>query len=255
MKFVWRTCIVLSLTGCGAVQTDLPNDSIVSTTLCADTYLLAMPDLEPRLKALSWQSRSSLSRTDTHLQTLPQVDEDPERLLRWKGATIISSAGIEGDINLIWGEDFDTVWKNFAVLSNTLNVVDPSLALQAKLDALPQPATTPRLLYLDRSGATAGTGTFIDAVFRAVGAKNIITTAGWHSPDTENLIGLHPDVIVTSFMGSNYTSVNDKAVRHTALAEKISTTPKINIHGGLWPCAGPGLVKAASQLSQELAKL
>ncbi len=257
MSRVWNGIFVIALMGCSASGPDkvIKSDAIVSTTLCADTYLLALPDLEPRLAALSWQSRSSLSRASDTLKALPQADEDLERLHQWKAATLISSAGTKGDVNLTWGEDFNAVWENFTLLSSALNVTDPSPAFQAQLHNLPKPEQAPRLLYLDRSGATAGTGTFVDAVFRAAGADNIITTAGWHSPDTETLLGLTPDAVVTSFMNSEYVGVNDRSVRHRALAEKIETLPQINIHGGLWPCAGPGLIEATTQLSDALAGL
>ncbi|GGX72050.1 hypothetical protein GCM10011309_22890 [Litorimonas cladophorae] len=247
--------MVVGLAGCGSPSPAISKDAIVSTTLCADTYLMAIPELEPHLAALSWQSRSSLSRAPKSLQSLPQIDDDAERLHRWQDATIVSSAGTKGDINLSWGEDFTTVWTNFSILSKSLNVTDPTPHLKAKLEKLPHPSKDLRLLYLDRSGATAGTGTFVDAVFQAAGATNIIQTPGWQSPDTETLLTLHPDVIVTSFMGSNYVGVNDRSVRHAGLARKIDALPRIDLHGGLWPCAGPGLIEATVQLSSELAKL
>jgi iron complex transport system substrate-binding protein len=253
-----RFLTLLSLTclsGCKVVVADVPPNAVVSTTLCVDTYVLALPDLEQRLAALSWQSRSSLSRTPEHLRHLPQADEDPERLHRWKAATIISSAGQNGDLNLSFGDDFETVWKNFELLSKSLDIANPTQAFKDQLNNLPQPTISPRLLYLNRAGMTAGRGTFVDAVFQAAGAENIIRTSGWHSPDAETLLTLNPDAIVTSFMSSNYVGVNDRAVRHAALAKKIEAYPKIDIHGGLWPCAGPGLIEAATHLSSELTKL
>lgn len=247
--------MVVGLTSCGSPSPEISSDAIVSTTLCADTYLMAIPELKPHLAALSWQSRSSLSRVPKSLQSLPQIDDDAERLYRWQDATIVSSAGTKGDINLSWGEDFTTVWTNFSILSKSLSVPNPTPQLKAKLEQLPQPSKDFRLLYLDRSGATAGTGTFVNAVFQAAGATNIIQTPGWQSPDTETLLTLHPDAIVTSFMGSDYVGVNDGSVRHAGLARKIDELPQIDLHGGLWPCAGPGLIEATVQLSSELTKL
>ena len=188
---------VLSLAGCHAAQSDLPENAIVSTTLCADGYLHALPEIAPRLAALSWQSRSALSVTPDALKSLPQADDDAERLLRWSGTLHISSAGGRGDIDLNWGEDFETIWKNLASLSQKLNTPNPSTALQTRLTQIAKPAKAPKILYLDRSGATAGPGTFVHAVIKAAGGQNMIQNPGWQSPDTEHLIALQPDIIVT----------------------------------------------------------
>lgn len=243
------------LAGCHGPQSDLPENAIVSTSLCADSYLQAFPNLEPRLAALSWQSRSALSRSSDGMKSLPQADDDPERLLRWSGALRVSSAGGGGDIDLNWGEDFETVWENLALLSERLDVPNPAYALQARLRKLDIPQRAPRILYLDRSGATAGPGTFVHSVIEAAGGQNIIKNPGWQSPDTEVLIGLQPDIIVTSFMASEYAGVNDRALRHAALTSKIASLPRINIPGKFWPCAGPGLVEAAEHLNQQLVSL
>ena len=251
----WSLIAVLGVLGCQNSQAEIPKNAIVSTSLCADTYLLALPETHARVAAMSWQSRSSLSRAPSELRSLPQLDDDLERLHNWSDATIISSSGGKGDIDLSWGEDFETVWDNFSTLASALDTPNPSSELQARLDALPPPKKPLRLLYLDRSGATAGPDTFVHAVFQSVGAENVVTQSGWQSPDTETLLQLDPDAIVTSFMGSNYASVNDRTVHHKSLAEKIDALPEIDIPGGVWPCAGPGLVEAAEILSRELVKL
>lgn len=247
------------MTACtGAEPIRVESDQIVSTSLCADSYLLAMPDLHPRLGALSWQSRSSLSRAPELLADLPQAGEGLEHLMRFSNATLVTGPGpaafSKPTLHLAWGEDFETVWRNFSTLSQNLNARDPSDDLKSRLQNLPSLPTRPRLLYLDRSGASAGPGTFVDAVFKAVGAENVITTPGWQSPDTETLLQLQPDFIVTSFMDSDYAGVNDTSLRHAALAKYIDAVPQIDISGSLWPCAGPGLVDAAETLSAGLVK-
>lgn len=247
--------VFMTLVSCNSPNTNLQSNAIVSTTLCADGYLHALPDIESRLAALSWQSRSTLSRTPDHLRALPQADSDPERRLYWANALEVSSAGGTGDIELKWGEDFETVWTNLAFLSAALGASDPSNNLKSRLNALQKPAAAPRILYLDRSGATAGPGTFVNAVIKAVGAENVIENPGWQSPDTEALVTLQPDIILTSFMDSDYAGANDRALRHAALASKIQSLPRIDIPGRLWPCAGPGLVEAAEQLSEAMTKL
>ena len=245
----------IGVVSCGPPAVELPENAIVSQTLCADSYLHALPNLEPRLAALSWQSRSALSVTPNSLKSLPQADTDPERTLLWQDATRISSAGGPGDIDLKSGEDFKTVWENLKMLSKALDTPNPTQTLKARLTALPQPSVRLRILYLNRSGGSAGPGTFVDAVIQASGAQNAIQTPGWQSPDTEALMQINPDIILTSFMGSDYAGVNDRTLRHAALTAKIESVPQIHIPGKLWPCAGPGLVSAAEALSKAMAEL
>jgi len=95
----------------------------------------------------------------------------------------------------------------------------------------------------------------VNAVIEAAGGENVIENPGWQSPDTETLIRLQPDIILTSFNGSNYAGVNDRTMRHAALTSKIESLPRIDIPGKLWPCAGPGLVEAAELLGQAMAEL
>ena len=259
----WPTLLrFLSLAGavslpiaCGQAPVKSVDGSIVSTTLCADGYVHAIPDLTPRLAALSWQSRSTLSATPEWLKSLPQTSPEPEQALIWKDAFRVSSGGGGGDVDLTWGENFEIVWQNLGELSDALNVEDPSEALKTRLQNLTPPKIQPKILYLNRSGATAGPGTFVDAVIRAAGGVNLVETPGWQSPDTETLVQYSPDIILTSFMGSDYSGVNDRAIQHAALAKKIDSLPKIDIPGKLWPCAGPGLIDATEELSKAMADL
>ena len=252
--------VALAATACQKPHnSDINPTDVVSTSLCADSYLLAMPDIAPRLAALSWQSRSALSRAPAELRDLPQAGTDRETLMGWRPAQIITGPGAiplaSSAKHLNWTESFEGVWDNFAALSNALGSSDPSPDLQNRLGNIPAPSRPLRALYLDRSGASAGPDTFVDAVFQAAGVTNILTQPGWQTLDTETLISLAPDVIVTSFMGSDYHGANDRVVRQDALAQKIANTPQIDIPGAFWPCAGPGLVDAAEAISKELATL
>jgi len=217
-----------------------------------------MPDVHDRIAAMSWQSRSTLSLAPKELATLPQAGENLEQLIKFAEAQVVTGPAQSQlkspTLSLDWGEGFETVWANFERLSATLKTEDPSPHLKSRLDRITKPSSPPNLLYLNRAGGTAGPGTFVDAVFKSVGAENVVTTPGWQSLDTEMLLQLNPDIIVTSFMASNYAGVNDRAIRHSALARRLKAFPQIDIPGAFWPCAGPGLVDAAEKLSTELAK-
>jgi len=258
-RVIFSASLMLGLTACEKTPATIADNAIISTTLCADSYILAMPDLKDQIGALSWQSRSDLSLAPNDMRALPQIGENIEALAQYSDQRIVSGPGpsavTTAQATLKWGEDFDIVWENFTLLSDTLNTPNPSEDLQARLSAVPKSAQTPRVLYINRAGGSAGPGTFVDAVIEAAGGENVITTSGWQSPDTEALILYEPDVILTSFLSSDYIGVNDRLVRHAALSEHFESLPHINAPGALWPCAGPGLVEATEILAQGLAEL
>jgi len=248
----------LSAASCSPTVKKSVNNKIVSTTLCSDSYLFSLPELNSQYGAFSWQAASSLSLLDDKA-AYPRVNPDLESLVAYGGSKIITGPDkaplANPDIHLEWGEDFETVWQNLAAISGSLDIEDPSPRFQARLYALRPPEHAPQILYLNRAGGTAGPDTFVDAGIQAAGGINIIENPGWQTPDIETLIELNPDVIVTSFLDSNYIGVSDRLTRHAALSEKLKRLPQIHIPGKYWPCAGPGLVEAASLLSEELHKL
>lgn len=251
--------VALALTACQNVTpADMSTDRLGSTSLCADSYLLALaPD---RIGALSWQAGSALSTAEPSMETLPRLWASREVLA---GATVSLVTG-PGDPDfgrantaaLTWGEDFDTVSANAAALSTQFGFdISAFEADMAGLSTLDRPKTPPRILYLSRSGGSAGPGTFVDAVITAAGGINANTTPGWHTPAVERTLQFNPDLIVTSFFGSDYAGISDRAVRHSALRRYLAERPRVEIPGKLWPCAGPGLIEATRQLNTAILAL
>jgi len=248
-----------------AQAADIKSPRIASTSLCGDSYVLA---LAPKhVNALSWQSQSPLSLASPEQKSLPQVWDDPERLASFETDLIVFGPG-EGQFAsklptrsfiLKWGEDFKTVFENAHALSLELNTGHDVIKLwKARLEALKTRKTRdirPTVLYMSRSGGTAGKGTFVDAAIEAAGGQNLIASFGWSSPDPEKLLGLSPDLIVTSYFAQGYESVQANAIRHKAVAAYISRHPRVDIPGHVWPCAGPGLIEAAERIAKGLDAL
>lgn len=241
-----------------------PQERIVSTSLCGDSYVLSM--LEPsHIAALSWQSNDPLSNAPQDMRALPKAWDDPERLLALRPTLVIFGAG-EGQIaktlldkagiahvNIIWGESFDAVNTNTQALSKVLRV--PYLQNTHVQDPLQGTHAKPTVLYLSSAGGTAGTGTYVDTAITKAGGQNIISRAGWHTPDPETITALSPDLIITSFFKDGYASVNQAGLRNKILQTKIENTPTINIPGKLWPCAGPGLYEATGLIADAIEDL
>ena len=251
------TFSALGLSACGVNHKSTENDDFrgqwVSTSLCGDSYVLAVAP--ERVAALSWQSRDTLSRASAAQRALPQIADRAEDILTMGGATVIFGPGegyrtakfTKASVPLTWGEDFETVWANLESLK-----AGSSKPWKDRLSQVKTPETTPKILYLSRAGGTAGGGTFIDAVITAAGGENIIKSNGWFTPDPETLLAQRPDFILTSFFDSDYASVNDKSYRHKAVKDFIAAHQTIDIEGKYWPCAGPGLIEATEILAAAL---
>lgn len=234
---------------------------VVSTSLCGDSYVLWLVP-EANITALSWQSGDSLSNAPNSMRRQPKAWDDPERLLSLnpdlvvfgpgEGGTsrpILNKAGI-AHTALVWGEDFKSVQNNNDILTRALG--EGPMLISAPSEENYKP---PSILYLSSSGATAGPDTYVDAAIKRAGGTNVITKAGWHTPDPETLAALKPDLIITSFFKDGYASVNESSLRNKVLQDKINATPTVNIPGKLWPCAGPGLYDAIDLITDAIAEL
>ncbi|RKQ68987.1 iron complex transport system substrate-binding protein [Litorimonas taeanensis] len=238
----------------------------VSTSLCGDNYLqVFLPDT---IAALSWQSRSALSRASPEHKALPQVKATPETLLGWRDSLILLGAGeshglkitLPHQIELSWGEDFNSVSKNAREILSALSYSKDRLllwedrlkTLLTKTSSIPKHLAKPKILYLSRAGGSAGPQTFIDSVITAAGGENINPQSGWHTPNIETVLSYEPDIILTSFSGGNYHSRSD--ITNPVIRDYLANKTIIDIDGSFWPCAGPGLLDAAEQLQDAIIK-
>jgi len=164
-------------------------------------------------------------------------------------------------VTLEWGEGFGSLFRNAAILAPLVGEAasEKSLNWERRIDALERRAQArqvkPRILYLARSGGSAGPGTFVDAAIKAAGGKNVLKTPGWITPDPELLIALEPDLIVTSFIDGGYESVQATAIRHKVVKRYIAARPQLHVPGKLWPCAGPGFISAAEMIADKIDTL
>ena len=224
----------------------------VSTSLCGDTYLQAFAP--NHIAALSWQSRSPLSKASDAQRLFPQISDSPETVMRWADYFVLFGPG-EGQTlknklptsqSLNWTEDFKGIYENALALVGALNLSDAAVKSWYKtvkdLEKTPVKATRPTFLYLTPAGGSAGKNTFVDSAITLAGGQNINKTAGWHSPALETLLHYKPDIIVQSFANSDYYSRSN--TRSPVLDTHFKNIPIIEIDGKHWPCAGPGLLEA-----------
>jgi len=217
---------------------------------------------------MSWQSRSPLSRATPTQRKLPQLWDDPEVLVSSDADIILFGSG-EGrvseslgvkTIKLSWGENFDTLAVNAEAIERALSIKSGvTEEWGQRIETLTENAKArnvkPKVLYLSRSGGSAGKGTLVDAAITAAGGINVVQSQGWFTPDPEQIIAYEPGLIITSYFKNGYESVQATAARNKVVQRFIAQHPSIDIEGSLWPCAGPGLIEAAELISDAIDKL
>ncbi len=245
--FIWVWLLTSSIATPNLWAQDKPQ-TFASTSLCGDAYLLAIaPD---QIMALSWQSRGPLSLASDSQKQLPQAWDDAERLIAlapdvilfgpgegYKTQAVLDAAGIQ-TLRLDWGEDEDMLQENYAKFGEVF------WASSQKY----YPDPKPTILYLARSGGSAGSGTYIDALITRIGGENIWATSstrkGWFTPDAEDLAMIKPDFIITSYMSDGFESAQAKTITGGVHRRLLDATPSVEIPGKYLSCMAPQFYEA-----------
>ncbi|WP_017931931.1 ABC transporter substrate-binding protein [Robiginitomaculum antarcticum] len=240
---------VCLLTSSAAAQelSDMPR--MASTSLCGDSYVLALAE-DNQIAALSWQSRGPLSLASEAQKALPQAWDEAERLIAlspdivifgpgegYETQSVLEAAGIK-ILRLDWGEDE-------AALINNLAKFDRVFMPAGQRE---YPPNRPSILYLSRSGGSAGGGTYIDTLIKRIGGQNIWAEhgdrKGWFTPDAEQLAMVNPDFIITAYMSDGFESAQAKAVTGGVHRRLLKTTPSVEVPGKYLSCMSPAFYKA-----------
>lgn len=244
---------------------------VVSASLCADQYVLSLAE-QDQVAALSWQSRDPVSLAPDWAKELPQAAPNAETLLKLDPDLVVFGPGEGGRTQLLlerlgvatheisWTEDFAGVEANIAALADALDREAAGAALNADLHqrqaALRRRAQarggSPGMLYLTPAGGTAGAGTYADAAMRLAGGENLLShRTGWFTAGPEAMVALDPGLLVVSYFRDGYASERDRRARHPAMQDLLAAE-RVEIPGGLWPCAGPRLIEAAERMADML---
>ncbi|MBL4618314.1 MAG: ABC transporter substrate-binding protein [Robiginitomaculum sp.] len=269
----FRACLIVIIGFFWPIMT-LAQDEVVSTSLCADSYVLAL--VEPRqIKALSWQANSKLSRAPDAVRSLPRAWPSQEVLLSLSPAKIVLGSGDNiaatslaehrgsKAMQLAPATDFTAIENNLSKLGEFLNkqgqaktvISSQRIRLQSLQARKQSRHEEPSILYLTPTLGTAGYGTFIDAAIIAAGARNFATELGienWSRVPLELLATQQPDLIITSFFRNGSPSILQFRANHSILKGLQQKVPQKHIPGGLWVCGGPLLITAAEQIADAL---
>ena len=187
----------------------------MSLDQCADQYVLALaPDamlaLSPRADDPdAWLRKAARGRRMIRPTLEAAVGFRPDVVVRYWGGDPALLRGLQRRgvkvIEIADATDMAGVRADIRVVSSGLDQPGRGAALIARMDrtlAEAKPAaTSPRAsaLYMTAGGFTAGTGTLIDAMFRAAGLNNLAPGPGFGPVSVERIVLSPPARFVLGF--------------------------------------------------------
>ncbi len=242
-----------------------PAATVFSLDQCADQFVLA---LAPRaaIVGLSPRARNPDSYLAPQAKGLPVRRADAESLLTTHPTIVVRAWGGEGALLRLLDRrgvrvvriedaiDFSGVRRNVRTVALALGNVQGGEALIGRLDANLAAARGAwhgrGALYLTSGGATAGSGTLIDAILAAAGLRNLAGGAGYRSVSLEKLELDPPDAVVLGFFDpASQAQVHWGPGSHGALRRLVSRRTMVSLPGALLGCPAWFSGEAVAQLA------
>ncbi|WP_411816508.1 ABC transporter substrate-binding protein [Hyphococcus sp. DH-69] len=244
----------------------------VSLDYCADQYVLKLAD-DDQILAVSRGADKDYSymriAAKKHSRVRPTREEvfalEPQIVIRqWGGGAnaeaAFSAFGAEV-ITLRPASSFDDVIDNIRMVATALEQTDRGEEviknLRARL-ALIEHEKNVSALYVTPGGVTAGSGTMIDAIIAAAGARNKTAERGLHyypPLSAEALLLDPPEFIVAGFFQSRDEGINHwSAARHPAITSTIETIPHVSLSPDLISCPAWFAVEASEKIADAIAE-
>jgi iron complex transport system substrate-binding protein len=187
---------------------------VVSLDQCADQYVLALSP-RPAIAGLSYRAQAGDSYLAAQARGLPRRRDTLESLLAVQPRLVLRTWGGDAGltrrleahgirvVTLPDAHDFDGVRANMRLAARAVG--DPARgealirSMDAKLAAAGARPSFRRAAYLTPGGATAGRGTFVDALLAAAGLRNAETRPGYRLLSLERLALSPPEAVVLGF--------------------------------------------------------
>lgn len=248
---------------CAAAAYGQERPSVVSLDYCADQFVLGLAARE-QILALSVDADADFSALRDEAAGLPEVRSTAEDVLALQPDLVVRSYG--GDARALalfervgiavhqigYTSDFGDVARVVEETAQVLGRAEAGQALIARMNATLEAAqggsdVRPEALYVTPGGATAGSGTAIDALLTAAGFENAAgDRTGWQSLPLEALLLDPPELIVTGFFDTKATKLDHwSAARHPVLEAYFEAIPTVHIEGVLLTCGTWMLADAA----------
>ncbi|HUM95598.1 MAG TPA: ABC transporter substrate-binding protein [Candidatus Competibacter sp.] len=268
----WRPlALVLGLSPLAALA--LPRAA--SLTPCADQYLLGLADPSQIVAVSNYATDPGQSLFAAEARRYPSTRGGGEELValrvevvltdRWMPLPVterLERFGIRV-VQIPLPETWDDIAATTRAIAAELERPEQGAArvadmrarlvrLAARREAAGQ---APLAAYFLPDGGSAGSGTFIDAVLRAAGARNLAATLGrngWGTFNLEQLTLAAPDVVVTGFFDQGGDTLRMAFARHPVFQRLLAGVPTIAVPDRYWICSGWFLAEAAEYIAERL---
>ncbi|MBK5931447.1 ABC transporter substrate-binding protein [Halochromatium salexigens] len=256
----------------------MPLPSVASTNLCADLLLLRLGDPD-QILSVSRQAQSPAQspvakRAARYPANRGAVEEllyyQPEialTYLGWSGrphAELLAEQGIRV-VSLPYPRELEDALSMTLEIARTIGrkaagerAVAQARARIATLSARAAAAAKhpTRALYLRPNGGTAGSETYVDAMFELLGLSNLAAEQGirgWGSLPLERLIAEPPDLFLLGYFDRTQPPSKARYGRHPLLAKLLEQVPSIRLpSSSAWGCGGLELIDAAEWIAARL---
>ena len=252
-----------------------PLPRVVSLDYCADQYVLALAGRE-QILALSPSATAEFSYLAARAEGVPQVRPTPEAVLMLSPDLVVRQwGGGFGAPEVLrrfripvaqigFGDTLSEARVNLLTIGEALGQRRRALALAAEMDrrltavARARPERAPRALYLTAGGMSSGGGTFIDAILKAAGVRNMTAEKGgrgWVPVDLERLALDPPDLFVTAFFDKRERRVDAwSPTRHAFLHRELAGRPAVALASREVACSAWFVVDAVEAIARTAAE-
>ncbi len=244
----------------------------ISLDFCADQYLIALAERD-QIAAVSRDADDDYSYLRAQAaglrQIRPSVEEaaalQPDLVVRqWGGGPRIAPAleRVGARVHQLgYATSFADIETEIETLAALLGrhergadmIADMRRRRAELATRAPEATERTRALYVTPGGATAGAGTFINAVIEAGGVINIAAESGavgWSSLRLEELAAAPPELAIASFFDVFSERANQwSAARHPVMQRTLSRVRTVEIPGAVLACPAWFALDAAEAIA------
>lgn len=251
-------------------------DRVVSINLCTDQYLLALADphqIAGLTHLAANRQMSALAESAEGHETTRGLAEEvmalaPDLVLSGtytKRATrlMLKRLGYTV-IEVPTAHTFEEVREAIRQVAEALGKPERGRRLIAEIDrrladglaeaGRPPEEEAPTALHLQRRGYATGSGTLIDALFQALGLRNLaaeLGISGVRRVSLEDVVREAPEILVVDQAPDDALDVSGDALGHPALVRTLGHEPYV-LPQRLTVCGGAGLPQAVAELGRQL---
>ena len=241
---------------------------IVSLSLCADQYLLALADPAQIVALNRFSHDPAMSWGVAKARAFPGIRGSAEEMLTLKPDLVLTSGfGTPAAlavlrsrkvriVDLPWDDRFESIERTTRQVAALVGHPERGEALitamRRRLSAIGTPPGRGRVAaYYQRRGYLTGQGTLVDEMMRRVGLANLATKL--NRPmlsylSIEAMAVARPDFLIVDH-GGKIRDKGTEMLEHPLLSRTVPVSRRINIPEALTTCGGPSYPDAIEALA------